>query len=828
MSGDPAALAEAGLRLQQAGRLEAAEAHYRQALDLDPGHFTALLLCGELQRGRGQAQAAADLLERALEVNPGSAAGHAGLGLALHQLGRPEEALAHLGRALMLRPDAPEILVNRGILLRELGRPEAALASLDRALAVDPDRIEALLNRSAALLDLGRAEAALAGCALALSRRPDLPEALLLHGHALMDLGRPREALESYTRGLDLGPDQPELLLSQGNALLALGSAEQALASYDRLLALHPERADAHYDRGNALDRLGRDGAALAAYDRALDLEPGRVDALVNRARVLFRRGRLEAALDSYDRALALQPGLAEAWTSRGMALHALGRDEAALASYDQALERAPGDALAWNHRGAACHALGRLEEALDCYDRTLALGPDQADAWESRGTTLHGLRRNPEALASFERALAIRPDSATAASSRIFVLDFIPGLDFQEHQRARRAFWSAREAGPGPEARGRHGNDPDPARRLVLGYVSADFRHHSAAFAFGAVLRRHDRNRFRVVCYSGVRNEDQVTRDFRARADAWRAVADLDDAALAEQIRADGIDILIDLSAHSVGNRLPVFARKPAPVQVTAWGYGGGTGLAAMDYQFTDPVHIPAQARPLFAETCWDLPCCLNYEAPAGCPAVGEAPVQARGGLTFGCLNRFSKISPDALALWARILEAVPGARLLLKDAALDDPALCRQFLEQAARCGLAADRLELRGATSQLEHLATYGEVDLVLDSFPNSGGITTWEALWMGVPVLTLLGSSPGARVSAAILHALGWGEWVAARETDYLDLALRRAADPDGLARFRTGAREAILGTAAGDPVRYVRAVEAAYGAMWRRWASGGPR
>ncbi len=738
----------------------------------------------------GDHRAAAELLDQAAQQNPGLAGAHCALALSLWHLGRPEEALSHLGRALMIQPESVDALLNRGIVLRELNRPEEALASLDRALALEPGRIEAQLTRSAVLLDLKQPEAALAGCDLALAQRPDLPEALLIRGDAQMDLRRPQEALADYGRGLALRPEHPELVLNQGNALLALGRTEEAQASYERALALRPNSADALYNLGLARFRLGRPEEALAWYDRALEFSPEDAKVWVNRAAALQLLKRYDEALVSVERGLSLRPGHAEAMLNRGTTLL----------------------------------ALQRPSEALECFEQVLAVDPGQADASLNRGAALHALGRHREAMDSYARALALGPERSGIHSNIIFVLDFIPEISFSEHQRERHEYGQSMAAIPTGVP---HGNDRDPSRPLVLGYVSGDFKHHSAAGCFRPVLRRHDRSQFRIVCYSGVGDEDDWTQEFRQLADAWRPISGVDDTVLDEQIRADRVDILIDLSGHTRGNRMPLFARKPAPIQVTGWGHSGGTGLRTMDYQFADPVFIPDSARPLFAETCWDLPCCITFEAPEWAPALGPLPASANGFVTFGSLNRLTKVSPAALALWARILTAVPGARLLVKDFLLDDAPLRRQILDIMAGHGVDPERIILRGSTSHQAHLAAYNEVDIALDTFPASGGVTTWEALWMGAPVVAALGHSPGSRVSAAILHALGLDRWVEDREPDYFARAVRLATDLDGLDRFRAGIRSTILASAAGDPGRYTRAVEAAYRAMWHRWLAGGP-
>jgi protein O-GlcNAc transferase len=535
----------------------------------------------------------------------------------------------------------------------------------------------------------------------------------------------------------------------------------------------------------------------------------------------LHDRGQLDTAEDLYLKIL-------QADSEHFTAIHALGviksqRGEysAALELLGKALQLNPRSALAHMNLGIALWRLHRPEEALLRYQYSLTLKPDNADAYMNRAITLHGLGRHEEAVANYDKCLTIQPDHVLAHSNKIFVLDYVPRYGFEEHQAERRRYYEAQAKRFEGEPHA-YLNARDPERPLVLGYVSADFRRHSAASCFGPVLRRHDRKRFRIICYAGVLEEDDWTREFQAGADLWRKTVNVSDEEMAAQIRADGVDVLIDLSGHSEGNRLLVFARKPAPVQVTAWGGGGGTGLPMIDYLFTDPVHIPAWARPLFAEKAYDLPCNITFEAAKDAPEVEALPALRQGFLTFGCLNRTMKITPAALDLWAQILKAVPDSKLLLKDGLLDDPLLQERMRGGFRDQGIDPGRLLLRGRTSHWEHLAAYGEVDMALDTFPHNGGITTWEALWMGVPVVTLPGNKPSSSISASILHALELDEWVAESEEGYLRLALRQAANLGELQWFRHEIRGRIATSPAGNPELYTRAVEAAYRSMWREW------
>jgi predicted O-linked N-acetylglucosamine transferase (SPINDLY family) len=356
----------------------------------------------------------------------------------------------------------------------------------------------------------------------------------------------------------------------------------------------------------------------------------------------------------------------------------------------------------------------------------------------------------------------------------------------------------------------------------LVLGYVSSDYHQHSAAMAFKPVLQHHDKTRFQVICYSCSSNEGEFTREFRTFADMWRNAAQWSDNRLAEQIHADQVDILIDLSGHSSGHRLGVFARKPAPVQVTAWGHATGTGLPTIDYLFSDRVAIPKAVRHLFAETIYDLPCLITMEPPAYDLPLADPPVCTRGFITFGSFNRIGKVSDETVAVWARILHATSCSRLLMKDGGLDDLSLRAALTDKFAHHGITADRIDFMGSTPREAHLAALKGVDIALDPFPQNGGISTWEALHMGVPVVAKLGQSVPNRLSGAILSSIGMNDWVAGDLDGYCAIAVQYAGMPEYLMTLRHDLRARIAASAAGNSAAYTRAVEAAYRGMWETY------
>lgn len=666
-------------------------------------------------------------------------------------------------------------------------------------MTFQPDPIEEVPQDLAQLLKLGRSLHVMGDLSAAADRYAEVLRLDPRHFTATHLLGVLRnqqgifsEAEALFRQAFALNPRSPRVNLDLATALSSQGHHEDSFRHVLMGLRFAPEHPDLLFHGACALQAMLRPTEALDWWNRFLTLEPNALNALMNQGTVLLELQRPAEALASYDRALALKPDWPELLLNRATALVDLKRPEEALASLEAALK----------------------------------LKPDWPDLHMNLGSALHQLGHHREAIASYDLALMLNPGHVRAHSSKIGIMDFLPDLSPAEHQRERRRFWQLHAEDISkttlPPERNRQVD-----RKLILGYVSADFKHHATASIFLPILQRHTREEFQVNCYSSVVVEDDWTQRCRAASDLWRPVAGLTNEALADQIRDDQVDILIDLMGHTRDNRLLVFARKPAPIQVSAWGHGGGTGLSTMDYLFSDPVAIPCEDRPLYAETIFDLPCNITFEAPSFSPDIAELPALKRGGVTFGSLNHYGKVTPQVEALWANILASVPGSRLLLKDRIFDQPSGRRAVLDRFARHGIGQERLELYGFSSRREHLATHSLVDIMLDPFPQNGGITTMESLWMGAPVVAKLGQTMGSRLAAAILHALGMCDWVAEDEEAYLAIAASKASDLNGLARFRRGIRAQILASPVGNPDLYTKSVEEAYRTMWRRWVANPP-
>jgi predicted O-linked N-acetylglucosamine transferase (SPINDLY family) len=619
-------------------------------------------------------------------------------------------------------------------------------------------------------------------------------------------------------------PDHPEVLYLLGLAVLESGRAGEAVPYLERAAA-GPRRADALNALGSAYRREGRLPAAVAALEKAIAFRPGFADALYNLGNAHADAGRFADAVDRYRAAVANDPALVDAHCGRGRALRALGRLDEAIAAFKEAIRLKPKDADARLGLGNAHLDRSETGPARRAFEAAVALAPGNAPARGNLGNALTLMGRVEEGHACFEKALALDPGNAALRSNFIFHCCYNPGYDAAALlAEARR--WNDRHARPLAARRRPHDNDRDPDRRLRLGYVSPDFRRHPLGWFMAPVLPAHDRTAVEVFCYSANAYADDLTARLKAGADRWREVAGLGDGDLADQIRRDRIDVLVDLAGHTGRNRLLAFAEKPAPVQATAM-IPGTSGVETIDWIVADRYEIPPGAEGFYSEKVARLPDGFHcYAPPEDAPAVSPPPAGRAGAVTFGCFNNVAKVGPEVMALWARVLRGAPESRLLLKTKALDDPDVRDWYLALAARHGIAADRLVLAGGAPHLELLAAYGEVDIALDPFPYSGGLTTLEALWMGVPVITLAGRTFAGRHSTSHLSNLGLPELIAATAEDYAGIAARLAADRDGRAALRRGLRDRMAASPLCDGRRYTRDLEAAFRAMWRAWCANG--
>ncbi|HWM61883.1 MAG TPA: tetratricopeptide repeat protein, partial [Rhizomicrobium sp.] len=783
---DLKAMAEQAVALHQQGRLGEAEALYLQILEADPVLFGPRYYLGILRL----------------------------------QQGRNEEACDYLGVALKIFPDDLGALMNYGMALRAAGRPEDAVEIFDRALAIQPSMVEGLYNRGVALADLQRFEMAVDNYDRALVLQPEMLAAMVNRGVALAAMGRFDDAIAGYDRALAMQPGNAAALVHRGLAHRALGRLAQALADYDRALTINPAYDEAHYNRGVALLDLERAAEALAAFEMVMPAYHANAEMLNNRGVTLWNLKRPAEALESYERALAIEPMFAEAWGNRGLALRDLKRYDEALASFDQVLQLEPRNAVAWNSRGNVLRDRKDWDAAIECYSRAVEIRPDYAEAIINRGYTLWTLKRYPAGMADVERGLALEPDYPYGRGEVLHVRMFSADWhDFAarkaELEQLVRAgmravqpfiFQAIAETAQDAQACSRHwARDKYPevpsaphdtaARKkpakIRIGYLSGEFRQQATAILMAGLYERHDRSRFEIVALDAGLNDGSEMRTRLEKAfDRWVDINPLDDAEAAARIRAEEIDILVNLNGYFGEARAGIFARRPAPLQVNYLGFPATLGAPYIDYILADKIVIPEDEQAFYDEQVVYLPGCYQANDDRGRP-MAPVPSRAEAGLppkgvVFCNFNNAYKLTPATFDSWMRVLKAVDGSVLWLLES--PEPYADNLRREIQAR-GIAPERLIFAAELPTDQHLARMSLADLFLDGQPYNAHTTGSDALWAGVPLITRRGTTFPGRVAASLLTAAGLPELVTENAADFEALAIKLAGDPKALKKLR---------------------------------------
>jgi len=814
----------AGAGHHQAGRLAEAEGCYRRVLAAQPSHADALHMLGVLAHQVGRADAAVALIRQAIDNNANNSAYFSNLGCALQNQGSLDEAAAAFRQAIRLDPQLAQAHCNLGNLLKNRGQLDEAITACRQAIRLKPDLAEAHCNLGAALQGQGKFDEAAASYHQALRIKPDYAEAHGNLGVVLSNQGRLEESAAACRHAIRLKPDHAAAHCTLGRVLHDQGKFNEAIAACREAIRTAPDLAEAHSVLGASLRGSGNLDEAVAACRQSIRIDPGEAGAHCNLGLALRDQNKLDEAAAAFRDAIRLKPDMAVACGDLANVLSEQRRLAEAVALYRQAIRIDPDFAEAHFNLGNALRDQDRFDEAVAAFREAIRIKPDLAVAYDGLATALYGQEKFDEAAAAHRQAADLKLDFDEAAGSTfLFGLNYSGGFSSAALFTAHRA-WDERHGRPlsHPVA---HVNDRGVARRLKVGYVSPDFRQHSVAYFLEPLLRNHDRTAVEVFCYAEVGAPDAVTERFKQLAGHWVATVGMPDAALAERIRRDGIDILVDLAGHTAKNRLLVFARKPAPVQVTWLGYPNTTGLKAIDYRLVDAVTDPeGEADAHASETLVRLAGgFLCYEGPVDAPEPAVPPCLAAGAVTFGSFNSAKKLSQRTLEAWAALLARLPAARLLLKGRAFADEGTRAACLDRLGECGVAAERVDLIAWLPESEHLATYGRLDIALDPFPYNGATTTCEALWMGVPVVTLRGDRHAGRVGASLLTRLGLTDLIAGSIEAYVETAAALAGDPARLADLRRSLRPRMAASPLCDAPAFARKIEAAYRTMWRRWA-----
>ena len=729
---------------------------------------------------------------------------------------------AKLGQTAAAPPTSAAAFLAEGVEHHRTGRLPQAEACYRRALAAEPDHPDALHLLGLVALQVGRPDAAVELIGKALKRRPQNPAYFFNFGNAKAQQGKLDEAIAAYRKATAIKPDYAEAHSNLGNAAAYQGRLDEAIAAYRQAVAARADYAEAHSNLGDALTSQGKFDEAIAACRRAVAIRPDYAEAHSNLGAALTGQGKHEEAVAAYRQAIRVRPDFIQAHSNLGNALTNQGKLDEAVVAYRQAIAIQPDYAEAHSNLGNALTDQGKLDKAIAAYHEAIRVRPNFAEAHSNLGGALTDQGQIDEAIAAYRQAIGLSEDLAVAKSGLLFSLNYddkaTADVIFAEHRE-----WGAKFARPASRPTASAG-DRETGRRLRIGYVSPDLRAHSVAYFLEPLLRGHDRQAVEIFCYAEVARPDAVTARLRDLSDHWLTTVGLSDDEVAERIRADGVDILIDLAGHGVKNRLGVFARRPAPVQATWLGYPNTTGLDAIDYRLVDETTDPVgQADGWASETLVRLPggfLCYGGLKDAREPAA--PPSLTTGVVTFGSFNNPAKLSASTLEAWAGLLTRLPQARLLLKGKAFADPGARALLLGRLGERGVAAERVELVAWLANSDaHLALYDRIDVALDPFPYNGTTTTCEALWMGVPVVTLRGDRHAGRVGASLLGQIGLTDLIGESVEGYVEIAAALAGDPARLAELRRSLRPRMAASSLCDSPAFARKMEAAFRDMGRR-------
>jgi predicted O-linked N-acetylglucosamine transferase (SPINDLY family) len=709
--------------------------------------------------------------------------------LPLAQAGRLVEARRILEEFCHGTQAGPEAWFLLGAVEGQLGRIDESIAACKNAIEFQPDYADAHYNLAQAYVHREEYSAAVEHYRTVLRARPD--DAVLLGNlsYVLEKIGELGEASACARRALELRPDDPELLVNLGNALRGQKQSVEAEECYRRAIAVHSRNVTALINLGALLRGEARDEEALAVVREAVEIAPNDGKALL---------------------ALA------------GMLIASRANREEGLSCAQRAVQAMPNDARAHSLLGRALERNHRLDDAILSLQTARRLDPKDDKTLQTLADVLFALSRHREAIEALRTILDREPDNKGARTSLLFYLSHICDdgeLLLREHRE-----WAERHVVSAPPRS--HSNDPDPDRVLRVGYVSGDLKAHPVAFFFEPILANHDPSRVHVICYSGVSKPDGYTDRLRKLAHDWRDIHVMGDEELVALVERDRVDILVDLSGHTGGNRLTAFALRPAPVLMTYIGYANTTGLSEIHYRITDSIADPEGSDRYYTEQLLRLSggfCC--YVPPRDAPDVWlSPPAAARGYVTFGSLNKPQRLTDDVVALWARVLRAVPRSRLFIGRAELQGDVaetLARRFVQH----GIRRERVEVNATTVGAQsHLSLYSRFDIALDTFPWSGHTTSCEALWMGVPVVTLYGKSHAGRMVASVLHQIGLESLVARTPDEYVRVAQTLARDVGALAEMRRTMRDRMLSSPLCDGKAFTVSLEQAYREVWKRWCA----
>jgi predicted O-linked N-acetylglucosamine transferase (SPINDLY family) len=846
-----------GVALKELKQYDEAIAHFDKALSLKSDYHEAWTNKGVTLHELKRYNEAIAHFDKALSLKPDYHEAWTNKGVTLHELKCYDEAIAHYDKALSFELNYSLVWSNKGVVLKELKRYDDAIAHFDKALSLKSDYHEALTNKGVTLYELKRYDEAIANYDKALSLKPDYAEAWSNKGVTLCELKCYDEAIAHYDKALSLKTDYHEAWTSKGVALHELKYYDEAIAHYDKALSIKSDYHGAWTSKGVTLHELKQFDEAIAHYDKALSLKTDYHEAWTSKGVALHELKRYDGAIVHFDKALSLKPDYAEAWSNKGVTLHELKQFDEAIAHYEKAFSLKLDYHEAWTNKGVTLHELKCYDEAIAHFDRALSLKPDYAEAWSNKGVTLHELKQFDEAIAHYEKAFNLKPDidwiygdllhTKMKVCSWRGLSDFLENIykkmmanetvsqpfsllalndDALLHKKASKIY--VQDKYPWNPALGSIPKHPKK-QKIRLGYFSADFHNHATGYLIAELFELHDKSEFELVAFSfGPIANDEMRQRLERPFDQFIEVGYKSDMEIAQLSRDLNIDIAVDLKGFTTDSRTGIFANHAAPIQVNYLGYPGTMGADYMDYIIADRTLIPQESQPFYLEKVVYLPNSYQVNDRKRLISDRQFTRQELGlpenGFVFCCFNNNYKILPATFDGWMRILKAVEGSVLWLLQ---DNSWAVENLKKEAQKQGIDAQRLVFADRERLSEHLARHRQGNLFLDTFPCNAHTTTSDALWVGLPVLTLMGQSFASRVAASLLDAIGLPELITSTQEEYEALAIELALNPTKLADIKLKLANNRLTSPLFDTPLFTKNLETAYIKMVERYQADLP-
>ena len=801
---------------------------YQQVLNLQPNRIEALINLGSIYKNLGKISEAINCYRQALKLNSNSGELWYNFGNTLQTQGNFDEAINAYRQAIKLSPNLAAAYFNLAKLLQEQENYTEAAEYYQHTIQLQPNLARAYTNLGNTLKALDKLDEAISAHNKAIEIQPNYAEAYYNLGNAFKAKKQYPEAIKAYNFSLQLNPNFTEAQLNLASTYEILEENEKAENILKKLILQNSNSKSAHLSLGKLLHKRKKYSTAESHYRYCLQLENEDKEALEALINIWQIQRKYEEAISFLKSEINSRPSNSLPYYYLGSIYNEMGRYNDSIPALRQAIQLDSKLANAYNNLGYALSQVSQLSEAINACEEALKINPELVAAWVNKGYALNNQGCVKEAGECFREVVKLEPNYYVGHSNLLYSLNYDSTHTPETIANAHRQWGEDFAANITPPKT--YQNVRDPNRKLRIGYVSPDFRQHSVAYFIEPILQHHNKQEFEIFGYANVSLPDAVTQRLQNLTDNWCDVSQLSDDNLSEKIQEDGIDILIDLAGHTGNNRLLTFLRKPAPVQLTYLGYPNTTGTDRIDYRITDNWADPAGLTDAYySEELIRLPrCFLCYQPSPTAPPVSELPAKIINRITFGSFNNLPKITPEVIALWSQILHSVPNSRIILKIRWFDDEKTRQRYLTMFAENGIENERIKLIGLIpDSSHHLAFYGNIDIALDPFPYHGTTTTCEALWMGVPVISLAGNTHASRVGVSLLSSVEMSELIATTKEEYLTKAVNLARDLNKLSELRSQMRQRLASSPLCDPISHTKIMEETYRQLWKKYCLSFP-